>query len=84
MGFANMDKHGIFGRLPNDPLHQDYQGILVHMYEALLKHVDTYPNAESIKAQMRERLYTLRLLHKAVIPAAGLWAEKLMAEVSMR
>ncbi|KAK9822592.1 hypothetical protein WJX74_008193 [Apatococcus lobatus] len=83
MGFANMGMYGIYGRLPTDVLHQDYNGISTHLYTALYSLIDadyTKKDAVVLKAIIRSRLYDMRLLHKAVIPTAGLEAEKLMAE----
>ena len=84
MGFNNIN---IYASLPEDTLHQDYNGLGVHMFECLEFELDqSLSRAEATrrKGVIKERLQYLRQLHGTTIPSQGLDTEKLTAEVNPR
>lgn len=83
-GFANTD---IYQCVPVDRLHQCFNGISMHLIEALKMCIEDTcrPQKETIFVQIRDRLASFkRLYHGERIPKDSLWAEKTCAEVRVR
>lgn len=75
-----LDCYGLFDI---DRLHQDFNGITMHLIECLLLWIDNrHPpsTAESIKGQIQSRLRDLRSYHEAFYPSEGLAAQYTHAE----
>lgn len=83
-GFANTD---IYQCCPVDTLHQCFNGISLHLIEALQMCIeDTCKSRKDvIFAKIRDRLSSYKsLYHGERIPKDSLWAEKTCAEVSVQ
>lgn len=81
-GFANTD---VYKCVPVDTLHQCFNGISLHLIEALKTCIEQTCRSqkEVIFARIRDRLSSYRRLYRGErIPKDSLWAEKTCAEVS--
>lgn len=82
-GFANTD---IYQCVPVDTLHQCFNGISLHLVEALKACIDKCCGyqKEVVCTMIRDRLSSYRRLHcGGRIPRSSIWAEKTCAEVSI-
>ena len=83
-GFAHTD---VYQCVPVDTLHQCFNGISLHLIEALKMCIeDTYRSRKDIIfAKIRDRLASYRRLYYGErIPKDSLWAEKTCAEVRLQ
>ena len=75
----------IFAVMAEDTLHQDFNGICVHLFACLDAHLDMHKEAQkgliAQQGQIREALVYMRQLHGTSIPSQGLHTEKMTAEV---
>lgn len=69
--------------MPEDVLHQDFNGLGKHLLECIYLYIERQTKAEAtrLKGMILERMLYIRKLHGTNVPSQGLDTERIAAEV---